>query len=107
MTTQRVPNVHDVWNTLGSRCTNVAGLLGTGRNDKATIFKKKKKKKMKTSDIEKYLKVLLPRFCEIPNRFCYLSQNNNLIINRIYEYSKISIVWKYHLIYFVMSRKPT
>ena len=27
-TTQRVPNVPDVWNTLGNRCTNVAGLLG-------------------------------------------------------------------------------
>ena len=28
MTTQRVPNVHGVWNTLGSRCTNVPGSLG-------------------------------------------------------------------------------
>ena len=27
-TTQRVPNVMDVWNTLGSRWTNVAGSLG-------------------------------------------------------------------------------
>ena len=25
----RCTNVHDVWNTLGSRCTNVAGSLGT------------------------------------------------------------------------------
>ena len=31
-TTQRVPNAMDVWNTLDSRCTNVAGTLG-GRAD--------------------------------------------------------------------------
>ena len=29
MTTQRVPNVMDVWDTLGSRCTNVMGHFGT------------------------------------------------------------------------------
>ena len=27
-TTKRVPNVHDVWNTFGSRCTTVADSLG-------------------------------------------------------------------------------
>ena len=31
-TTQRVPNAIDVWNTLGSCCTNVAGSLGMLRN---------------------------------------------------------------------------
>ena len=31
-TTQRVPNAIDVWNTLCSRCSNVAGLLGISRN---------------------------------------------------------------------------
>ena len=28
-TTQRIPNVHDVWKTSGSRWTNVAGSLGS------------------------------------------------------------------------------
>ena len=28
MTTQSIPNAIDVWNTLGSRCTNIAGSLG-------------------------------------------------------------------------------
>ena len=27
-TTQHVPNVHGVWNTVGSRCTSIAGSLG-------------------------------------------------------------------------------
>ena len=31
----RVLNVHDVWNTLGSRCTNIAGSLGRSHSQPA------------------------------------------------------------------------
>ena len=36
-TTQRVPNVHGVWNTLDSLCTNVAGSLGSYRGRKLIL----------------------------------------------------------------------